>query len=121
MNILITGAAGFIGFHVIEDLLKLNTIKIIGIDNINNYYDQKLKLNRIKYLKKINKNNKFKFIKINISDRNQLNKIKKYKIDIIIHLAAQAGVRHSIKRPEDYVKNNLIGFLIFLIYQNLFK
>ena len=52
MNILITGAAGFFGFHVIEDLLKLNTIKIIGIDNINNYYDQKLKLNRIKYLKK---------------------------------------------------------------------
>ena len=114
MNILITGAAGFIGFHVIEDLLKLNNIKVLGIDNINNYYDQKLKLNRIKHLKKINKNKKFKFIKINISDKNQLNKIKKYKIDIIIHLAAQAGVRHSIKKPEDYVKNNLIGFFNIL-------
>ena len=114
MNILITGVAGFIGFHVAEDLLKLNSSKIFGIDNLNSYYDQKLKLNRIKYLKKIDKLNKFKFLKVDISNKKQLDKLKKYKIDIIIHLAAQAGVRHSIKKPQDYVKNNLLGFFNIL-------
>ena len=114
MNILITGAAGFIGFHVAKNLLKYRNIKIIGIDNINNYYSQKLKLNRVKYLKKLDKYNKFKFFKIDLTSQKKLNKLKKYKIDIIIHLAAQAGVRHSIKKPEDYVKNNLLGFFNIL-------
>ena len=127
MNILITGVAGFIGFHVAEDLLKLNSSKIFGIDNLNSYYDQKLKLNRIKYLKKIDKLNKFKFLKVDISNKKQLDKLKKYKIDIIIHLAAQAGVRHSIKKPQDYVKNNLLGFFNIgmchsqVVYSSLYK
>ena len=114
MNILITGAAGFIGFHLIEDLLSKKGINIIGIDNINNYYDQKLKLNRLKYLKSLDKNSKFRFLKIDIAKQNNLNKLKKYKIDFIVHLAAQAGVRHSINKPEDYLKNNLVGFFNIL-------
>ena len=121
MNILITGAAGFIGFHLIEDLLKNKGINIIGIDNINNYYDQKIKLNRLKYLKKLDKNKKFKFLKIDITNKYNLNKLKKYKIDYIVHLAAQAGVRHSINKPEDYMKNNLLGFFNILEFSRFIK
>ena len=121
MNILITGAAGFIGFHLIEDLLKNKGANIFGIDNINNYYDQKIKLNRLKYLKKLDKNKKFKFLKIDITNKYNLNKLKKYKIDYIVHLAAQAGVRHSINKPEDYMKNNLLGFFNILEFSRFIK
>ena len=92
----------------------MNSSKIFGIDNLNSYYEKKIKLNKIKYLKKIDKLNKFKFLKVDISNKKQLDKLKKYKIYIIIHLSAQAGVRHSIKKPQDYVKNNLLGFFNIL-------
>ncbi len=107
MTILITGSAGFIGYHVTRKILNKN-IKVIGIDNINNYYDINLKKNRIKDLKK---NKKFFFYKVDLSNYKKLNNIvKNEKIKIIIHLAAQAGVRYSIKNPRTYFKSNLEGF-----------
>jgi len=111
MSILITGSAGFIGYHLTEKLLKKN-INVTGIDNINNYYDTKLKKNRINELKK---NKKFKFYKIDLCEYTKLdNVIKKNKIKFIIHLAAQAGVRYSIKNPKIYFKSNLEGFFNIL-------
>jgi len=105
MKILVTGAAGFIGFHLCEKLLK-DKHQILGIDNINNYYDVKLKKDRLKILLK--KKN-FKFKKIDISDTNFVKKIypiaKNFKI--IIHLAAQAGVRYSITHPYKYIESNV--------------
>ena len=107
MTILITGSAGFIGYHVTKKILNKN-IKVIGIDNINNYYDINLKKNRIKDLKK---NKKFFFYKVDLSNYKKLdNIVKNKKIKIIIHLAAQAGVRYSIKNPRTYFKSNLEGF-----------
>tara|TARA_Y100001970_G_C14052322_1_gene759641 strand:- start:53 stop:1018 length:966 start_codon:yes stop_codon:yes gene_type:complete len=111
MKILITGCAGFIGFHLANQLLKKNN-ELIGIDNLNKYYDVNLKKNRIKELQK-NKN--FKFFKIDLINKNKVNKIiNKYKIKFIVHLAAQAGVRYSITNPETYFKNNLNVFFNIL-------
>ena len=111
MTILITGSAGFIGYHVTKKILNKN-IKVIGIDNINNYYDINLKKNRIKDLKK---NKKFFFYKVDLSNYKKLdNIVKNKKIKIIIHLAAQAGVRYSIKNPRIYFKSNLEGFFNIL-------
>ena len=105
MKILVTGAAGFIGFHLCEKLLK-EKHQILGIDNINNYYDVKLKKDRLKIL--LRKKN-FKFKKIDISDNNFVKKIypiaKNFKI--IIHLAAQAGVRYSVTHPYKYIESNV--------------
>ena len=111
MKVLITGAAGFIGYHLAKKLLIKN-IKVIGIDNINDYYDVKLKKNRIKELKK---NNKFFFYKLDLCNYKKLNNlVKKNKIKYIIHLAAQAGVRFSIEKPNIYFKSNLEGFFNIL-------
>ena len=104
MNILITGAAGFIGFHTCLFLQKKH--KIYGLDNLNNYYDVNLKKSRLKLLKK-NKN--FNFLKTDIQNKNLHNKFKRIKIDIIINLAAQAGVRHSLKDPFSYIDSNILG------------
>ena len=105
MRILVTGAAGFIGFHLCEKLLE-DKHTVLGIDNINNYYDVKLKKDRLKIL--LRKKN-FKFKKIDISDNNFVKKIypvaKNFKI--IIHLAAQAGVRYSITHPYKYIESNI--------------
>ena len=107
MTILVTGAAGFIGYHLIGRALSKNK-KVIGIDNINSYYDISLKKDRINNLKK---NKKFSFYKVDLSNYKKLNNIiKKNKIKIIVHLAAQAGVRYSIKNPRTYFKSNLEGF-----------
>ena len=111
MNILITGSAGFIGYHLTKKILKKN-IKVFGIDNINNYYDTNLKKNRIKDLKK---SKKFFFYKIDLSEYKKLNNlVKRNKIKYIIHLAAQAGVRYSIKKPKTYFKSNMEGFFNIL-------
>jgi UDP-glucuronate 4-epimerase len=108
---LVTGCAGFIGFHVSLKLLKLN-FKVIGIDSLNNYYDKGLKIQRLKILKK-NKN--FIFFKLNIKYRILLEKIfKKFKPEKIIHLAAQPGVRYSIINPHAYIDNNIVAFLNIL-------
>ena len=108
MNILVTGAAGFIGYHT-TDLLLQSGYRVFGIDSLNNYYSVKLKKQRIHELKK-KWGKKFKFIKNNFSNEKFiLNFLKKEKISIIIHLAAQAGVRHSLEKPMDYVKNNIVA------------
>ncbi len=110
MNILVTGCCGFIGFHLCLKLLN-NRDKVYGIDNLNNYYDLKLKKNRLKILK----NKKIQFRQIDIINKAKLNKfIKKNKIKIIYHLAAQAGVRYSIFNPRTYFDNNLRGFFNIL-------
>ena len=107
MKILVTGVCGFIGFNFANFLLKKN-YKIYGIDNINNYYSVKLKNDRLTILKK-NKN--FTFFKADIKNHKKLKNIfNKTKFDIVIHLAAQAGVRYSIKEPRKYIENNIDGF-----------
>ena len=103
---LITGTAGFIGFHLALTLLKKGNV-VIGLDNINNYYNKKIKLDRLKVLKKYNK---YKFLKIDIANELALKKglsSYKNKIKYIIHLAGQAGVRYSIKNPITYIENNI--------------
>ncbi len=110
MNILVTGCAGFIGFHTCQKLIK-KKYKVLGIDSLNNYYDTGLKKNRLKILKN---NKSFVFFKndLNLKFLNQ--KIKKFNVKIIIHLAAQAGVRYSIKNPSTYFDNNILGFFNIL-------
>ncbi len=112
MTILITGVAGFIGMHVAEKLLSRGE-NIIGIDNINDDYDVNLKQAR---LSRLTCNNSFKFEKIDIADLNALKEIfAKYpKIDRIINLAAQAGVRYSLENPHAYIQANIVGYLNML-------
>ena len=107
MKILITGSAGFIGFHTAKRLLEKKHI-IYGLDNLDNYYDVKLKKNRLKILEKY-KN--FNFLKINLINKKKLEQqFKKKKFDLVINLAAQAGVRFSIKNPQKYFNSNILGF-----------
>jgi len=118
-KIIITGCAGFIGFNLANKILLNNKNKVIGIDNLNDYYDVKLKKNRLKILKK-NKN--FLFKKIDISNYKNLEKtIKKNKIKIIYHLAAQAGVGYSILSPKTYMQSNFIGFFNILELSRIYK
>ena len=119
MQILITGAAGFIGFGVAEYLLRSSNVKIIGIDNFNNYYSKKLKKDRIKEL---SNHKKFSFLKIDILNKKKLEKIFKIKkIDLIINLAAQAGVRYSLEKPNEFVDNNIQGFYNLIDVANKYK
>jgi UDP-glucuronate 4-epimerase len=120
MKILITGVCGFIGFNLAHFLLK-KKCKVYGIDNINDYYSTNLKIDRLKILKKY-KN--FFFFKTDIRKYNNLKNIfDKIKIDIVIHLAAQAGVRYSIEEPRKYIENNIDGFfnIIDLCNKNKIK
>lgn len=110
-NIIITGAAGFIGFHLSQKLLA-EGYSVIGIDNMNDYYDRTLKESRLSLLIS---NQNFSFYKIDISDKTDINKlISHFEKSIVIHLAAQAGVRHSLTHPYSYGESNLIGFLNIL-------
>lgn len=108
-KILITGSCGFIGYFVCKKLFdEYNDITIIGIDNINDYYDEDLKKNRLNLLKK---NKKFIFYKEDISNKDKLLKIfDDNKPNIVINLSAQAGVRYSIGDPDSYINSNIIGF-----------
>ncbi len=108
MQILITGVAGFIGFNLSRTLLLNKKIKVYGIDNINNYYSRSLKLDRIK---KLNKFKNFNFKRIDLTNRENLkNFFKNKKFSVVINLAAQAGVRYSLKKPTEFVHNNILGF-----------
>lgn len=107
-KILVTGAAGFIGFHVADKLCK-NNWQVVGLDNLNNYYEVSLKEDRLKLLQR-NKN--FTFHKLDLVDREAIrNLFAREKFDYVVHLAAQAGVRYSLQNPYSYVDSNLSGFL----------
>ncbi|MBD2781302.1 NAD-dependent epimerase [Xenorhabdus szentirmaii] len=111
MRYLVTGAAGFIGFHLIKKLIK-NGNHVIGIDNINDYYDVNLKKSRLEILSNF-KN--FNFFLMDVSDRNSIEELfRNNKFDRVIHLAAQAGVRYSLINPYSYSNSNLSGFLTIL-------
>jgi len=118
MVILVTGSAGFIGFHITRFLLERGE-NIIGFDNLNNYYSKKLKIDRNNILKNY-KN--FIFLHKDLCDKDSLKTIfKKNSVNKIIHLAAQAGVRYSIENPYDYQKSNLEGFVNILEMARQFK
>ena len=107
MKILVTGAAGFIGAFLCKRLLETTNDEIVGLDNLNDYYDVSLKKARLKMLE--NKN--FKFVKGDIADKAFVDKLfNEYKFDIVVNLAAQAGVRYSIDHPDVYIQSNIIGF-----------
>lgn len=111
-NILITGAAGFIGFHLAKELLNDSDIKVIGIDNLNDYYDVQLKKDRLNILSKFSN---FVFHQVNIACEEDVNAIfSQYQPSIVVNLAAQAGVRYSIENPKSYVESNLVGFFNIL-------
>lgn len=107
--IFITGAAGFIGSNLAKRLLNTDdTVQVIGLDNMNDYYDVKLKESR---LKELNKYDRFVFIRGNLADKACLDEIfAKYHPDIVVNLAAQAGVRYSITNPDSYIESNIVGF-----------
>ena len=106
MNILITGAAGFIGSKTADLLLRANH-QVIGVDNLNDYYDPIFKKFR---LNELSKYSNFTFIQLDIENHNELHSIfKKYNFEIVINLAARAGVRYSIENPKAYLESNLIG------------
>ncbi len=109
---LVTGAAGFIGSAIIHRLLE-NGESVIGIDNINDYYDKRLKYSRLEEIDKKAKyvNSKWIFLKVDISNFKELNKIfENYLPNVVINLAAQAGVRYSIQNPSAYINSNILGF-----------
>ena len=110
-NILITGAAGFIGANLVMKLLRENDdIRIIGIDNMNDYYDVSIKEYRLAEIEKLAQSN-WDFVRGNIADKTPVTEIfEKYRPEIVVNLAAQAGVRYSITNPDVYIESNIIGF-----------
>ena len=110
--IFVTGSAGFIGFHLTKKLIE-NGHEVIGIDNLNSYYDLNLKLDRIKLLEKISKQKKvdFKLKKLSLLEKEGLNEIFDiFRPKVVYNLAAQAGVRYSLENPNEYIQSNVVGF-----------
>ena len=110
-SVLVTGAAGFIGFHLVQKLCKLG-FKVSGIDNVNDYYDIKLKQARLSILNEIED---FSFYKVDLTDSKSINNLfSENRFDFVVNLAAQAGVRYSLTNPHAYLESNLHGFLNIL-------
>lgn len=119
MKILVTGAAGFIGFHLIKALLETGVsdseYSIVGIDNINDYYDVDLKKERLRILGEIALPDKFTFIKLDLADREAMSELfATHQFDTVVNLGAQAGVRYSIENPNAYIDSNVVGFVNIL-------
>lgn len=112
-RIFVTGASGFIGANLCKRLLIENKdTEVIGLDNMNDYYDVKIKMDRLKELEKYDN---YTFIKGNLADKDVIDGIfKKYRPDIVVNLGAQAGVRYSITNPDAYIESNLVGFFNIL-------
>lgn len=112
-TIFVTGASGFIGGNLCKRLLEeFKETKVIGLDNMNDYYDVKIKEER---LKKLEKFENYTFIKGNLADKELINSIfEQYKPNVVVNLAAQAGVRYSITNPDAYIESNLVGFFNIL-------
>ena len=115
MVILVTGSAGFIGANLVKRLfMEMKEGTIVGIDNLNDYYDPRLKEYRLRVLDEMNSKQSavnYHFVKGSIADRELINKLfEEYKFDIVVNLAAQAGVRYSIDNPDVYIESNIIGF-----------
>ena len=112
MRIFVTGVAGFIGFHLTKKLIE-NNIPVVGFDNVNDYYDVNLKLERLNVLNNLSEQHgtEYDFIKGDLEDSNLLFSLfKKYQFKKVVNLAAQAGVRYSIENPNAYIKSNIVGF-----------
>lgn len=114
-KILVTGSAGFIGSNLVKELLKINEeVNIIGFDSVNDYYDVSIKEYRLAEIEKLAESKpkcKYTFIKGNLADKALIEKVfTENKIDIVVNLAAQAGVRYSITNPDEYIESNIIGF-----------
>ena len=110
-TILVTGAAGFIGFHVARQLLAQGR-HVVGLDNLNSYYDPALKQARLNILRG---DSQFSFVQTDLSDRSSMGELfARHRFAVVIHLAAQAGVRHSLEHPQDYVDANITGHLAVL-------
>lgn len=123
MKVLVTGAAGFVGFHLVKKLMKIENVEVIGIDNINDYYDVNLKYARLQNTGISQESldcgdlihstvyDNYKFAKIDIADNLTLSHLfESNKFDVVVNMAAQAGVRYSIENPQAYVHSNITGF-----------